>query len=97
MYSGQKDNSLHINQLYNLNDSLSTVSIIIPAGLILPDPLTKKYTQKGTLKYEIIGEGKRIGLIDSATFAIADTSDNLSFISNTWTFRAQSGMEQRCL
>ena len=93
MYSGQKDNSLHINQLYNLNDSLSTVSIIIPAGLILPDPLTKKYTQKGTLKYEIIGEGKRIGLIDSATFAIADTSDNLSFISNTWTFRAQSGMD----
>jgi len=92
LYTGIKGNSLLINQLYNINDSISTISIVLPAGLIKPDPQTRKYTSKGTLKYEIIGEGKRIGLVDSATFSIADTSDYLSFISHTWTFSAQKGM-----
>jgi GWxTD domain-containing protein len=93
LYTGQKENSLQISQLYNLNDSISTLRIILPSGLILPDPVTKKYTRKGTLKYEIIGAGKRIGLIDSATFAIADTSDFQNFISHSWTFRAPSKMD----
>jgi GWxTD domain-containing protein len=92
LYTAQKENSLQLNQLYSINDSLSTITIVLPAGLILPDPGTKKYTKKGILKYEIIGEGKRIGLTDSATFAIADTSDQLSFISHTWTFKAPSGI-----
>lgn len=93
LYTGQNNNSLQINQLYNINDSISTISIILPAGLILPDPGTKKYSKKGTLKYEIIGEGKRIGLTDSATFAIADTSDQMSFISHTWAFKAPANMD----
>jgi GWxTD domain-containing protein len=93
LYTGQKENSLHLSQLYNLNDSTSTITIVLPAGLILPDPGTKVFSKKGTLKYEIIGAGKRIGLIDSATFAIADTTDNLSYISNTWTFHAPLGMD----
>ncbi len=92
MYTGHKENSLQINQLYNINDSISTIGIIIPTGLILPDPGSKKYTQKGILKYEVIGEGKHIALIDSATFAIADSSDNVCFISHTWTFSAPLGM-----
>ena len=93
IYNGQKDNSLKLSQLYNLNDSLSTLRIILPTGLILPDPGTKKYTKKGLLKYEIIGAGKRIALIDSATFAIADTSGAKSYISHTWTFKAPAGMD----
>lgn len=92
IYTADKENSLQINQLYNINDSISTISIVIPAGLILPDPGTKKYTKKGTLKYEVIGEGKYNPLIDSATFAIADTSEYVSFISHTWTFKAHLGM-----
>ena len=92
MYAGHKENSLQINQLYNINDSISTISIIIPAGLILPDPGTKKYSKKGTLKYEVIGDGKHIALIDSATFVIADTSEYVNFISHTWTFKAPMGM-----
>lgn len=93
LYTGQKENSIQLNQLYHINDSISTISIVLPAGLILPDPGTKKYSKKGTLIYEIIGEGKRIGLIDSATFTIADTSDYLSFISHSWTFRAPAGID----
>ena len=93
LYTGKNENSLQVNQLYNINDSISTISIILPAGLILPDPGTKKYSKKGTLKYEIIGEGKRIGLTDSATFAIADTSDQMSFINHTWAFKAPAGMD----
>jgi GWxTD domain-containing protein len=92
LYTGQKGNSLQLNQLFNNNDSISTISIVLPAGLILPEPGTKKYTKRGTLNYEVIGEGKRIGLADSTTFAIADTSDQLSFISHTWTFKAPIGM-----
>jgi len=75
LYSGQETNALQLNQLYNINDSITTISILLPAGLILPDPGTKRISGRGTLKYEIIGEGKRIGLVDSATFSIADTSD----------------------
>jgi len=82
---------LQLNQLYHLNDSISTISIELPAGLILPDRGTRKYTQKGILKYEVIGEGKHIGLIDTATFAIADTTDYQNYISHTWIFRAPSG------
>jgi GWxTD domain-containing protein len=93
LYTGQKENALQLNQLYNINDSISTISINLPAGLIMPDPGTKKYTKRGSLKYEIIGKGKRINLIDSATFAIADTSDFQSFITNKWTFKAPSGMD----
>ncbi len=93
LYTGQKGHSLQLNQLYHINDSISTISIILPAGLILPEPGTRKYTRKGTLTYEIIGEGKRIDLIDSATFTIADTTDYLNFITHSWTFRAPSGMD----
>ncbi len=93
LYTGQKENSLQLNQLYNLNDSLTTISIVLPAGLIKPDPGTKKYSKRGTLKYEIIGEGKRIGLVDSATFVIADTTEYLSSISHTWTFKAPAGID----
>lgn len=91
IYSGQKDNTLQINQLYNSNDSISTISIVLPAGLIRPDPGTKKYTKKGKLTYEVIGEGKQIMLADSATFAIADTSENQNFLSHTWAFKAPLG------
>jgi GWxTD domain-containing protein len=91
IYSGQKDNTLQINQLYNINDSISTISIVLPAGLIRPDPGTKKYTKKGKLTYEVIAEGKQIMLADSATFAIADTSDTQNFLSHTWTFKAPLG------
>lgn len=93
LYSGQETNALQLNQLYNINDSITTISILLPAGLILPDPGTKRISGRGTLKYEIIGEGKRIGLVDSATFSIADTSDRLSFISNTYTFNAPAGLD----
>ena len=92
IYSGQKENSLQINQLYNINDSISTIRIELPAGLILPDSGTKKYTRKGILKYEVIGQGKNITLVDSATFAIVDSSSNLSFLTHAWTFKAPSGM-----
>ena len=92
LYSEQRGNLLQINQLYHINDTASIISIGIPAGLILPDPGTKRYTRKGILKYEIIGQGKHIGLIDSATFAIADTTDYQNYISHTWTFRASSAM-----
>lgn len=92
LYTGIKGNSIQINQLYTLNDSITSVTVDLPAGLIQPDPGTKKYSKRGILKYEIIGEGKKIGLVDSATFAIADTSDNQSFISHSWTFRAPPGM-----
>lgn len=91
IYSGQKDNTLQINQLYNINDSISTISVVLPAGLIRPDPGTKKYTKKGKLTYEVIGEGKQIMLIDSATFAIADTSESQNFLSHTWAFKAPLG------
>jgi GWxTD domain-containing protein len=93
LYTGLKENSLQVNQLYNINDSISSITITLPAGLILPDPGTKKYTKKGSLKYEIIGKGKRIGLTDSATFAIADTSEFQSFLTHHWTFKAPSGMD----
>jgi len=93
IYTGQKENSLHLSQLYNLNDSISTIRIILPAGLILPDPGTKKYSKKGNLKYEIIGAGQRISLVDSATFSISDTSVTKSYLSHTWTFKAPSGMD----
>ncbi len=92
LYTGQKGNAIQLNQLYNINDSVSTITIELPGGLIPPDPGTKKYTKRGTLKYEIVGEGKRIGLIDSATFLIPDSAENHNFISHTWTFRAPAGM-----
>lgn len=92
IYTGNKENTLQIKQLYNINDNISTISITIPAGLIQPDPGTKKYTKKGTLKYEVVGEGKRVALVDSATFAIADTSEYISSFIHTWTFSAPLGM-----
>lgn len=93
IYTSQKENSLHVNQLYNINDSISTIRIELPAGLIPPDPGTKKYTGKGKLKYEVIGQGKNITLVDSATFAIADSSLNQNFLSHAWTFKAPTGKD----
>jgi len=91
IYTGQKEDALRINQLYSINDSLSIISIVLPAGLIKPDPRTKKYSKKGTLKYEVIGDGKYVALTDSATFAIADTSENINSLSHTWAFKAPTG------
>ncbi len=91
IYTGQKEDALQMDQLYSINDSISTISIVLPAGLIKPDPRTKKHSGKGTLKYEVIGEGKYITLTDSATFAIPDTSENVNFLSHTWTFKAPTG------
>lgn len=93
LYSGKQENSLKINQLFHINDSVSAINILIPAGLILPEPGTRIYTKKGTLKYEIIGEGKRIGLTDSASFSITDTSEFQSYISHNWNFRATAGID----
>lgn len=93
IYAGSKNHSLEVNHLYNINDSVSTISIILPAGLILLDAKTHKYIKSGTLKYEVIAEGKRIELMDSATFSIADTLSYLTFLNHTWTFRALSGMD----
>lgn len=91
LYSGKRDNLLQINQLYNINDSISTITIQLPSGLILPDPGTNNYSKKGTLNYEIIGEGKHTGLINTASFSISDTSDKQD-LSHTWTFKVPSGM-----
>ncbi|MFZ4550090.1 MAG: GWxTD domain-containing protein [Bacteroidales bacterium] len=93
LYSGNKENAIQLYQLYNINDSLSAISIELPSGLIPPDPGTKKYSKKGLLKYEVIGEGERVGLIDSASFYISDTTDNQNHISHSWTFRATGGMD----
>lgn len=93
LYTGQKGNSLQLNNLYNINDSISAVGIILPSGLIKPDPGTKRFSKRGTLKYEVIGEGKRIGIVDSATFTIADTSEFLGSLSHTWTFKAPAGID----
>ena len=93
LYAMQKENSLQVNQLYNINDSISTISIILPSGLITPDPGTKKITRKATLKYEVIGEGKHVKLIDSTTFSIADTAGIQDVIGHTWTFKAPSGLD----
>jgi len=93
LYTGQKGNAIQLEQLYNLSDSISTVSVSLPAGLIKPDPRTRKFSKRGILKYEIIGEGKRIGIVDSATFSIADTMENLSFIRHNWSFKAPPGMD----
>ena len=93
IYSGQRESSLQVNQLYNINDSISTISVVLPAGLILPDPDTKKYTKKGILKYEVIGVGKHTGISDSASIEIADTSEYQNYISHIWNFSAPSGMD----
>ncbi len=93
IYGDHKDNQLQISQIYNLNDTLTTLRIILPAGLIPPDPGTKKYSRKGKLTCEIIGADQRIRLTDSATFTIADTTEFRSSIIQTWTFRAPAGLE----
>jgi len=92
MYSGQDETAIHLVNLYNLNDSTSLISIVIPAGLIKPEPKNSKLQKRrGTLKYEVITSEKRVRLIDSATFNIADTSLERSFLSHSWTFKAPVG------
>jgi GWxTD domain-containing protein len=93
LYTGQKGNALELKYLFNINDSISTIGIELPAGLIKPDPGTRKYSKKGTLTYEVIGEGKRIGIVDSATFSISDTSDFLGILTHSWIFKAPAGMD----
>ena len=92
MYAERKENNLSLSYIYHLNDSISELGIALPAGLILPDPVTKTYTRQGKLLVEIIGAGKQVSLVDSATFSIADTSVNSSFISQTWAFKAPIAM-----
>lgn len=89
IYNGQKESSIQLAQLYHLNDSFSTITVELPGGLAVAD---RKELKTGFLKYEVIGEGKRIGLCDSATFVVADTVESISYISHTWTFRAPQGM-----
>jgi GWxTD domain-containing protein len=93
LYTGNKGNAIQLYQLYHINDSVTAISIELPSGLIQPDPGTRKYTKLGKLKYEIIGDGERVMLIDSASFYIADTADNQSYISHNWTFRATTGKD----
>ena len=93
MYAEHKDNNLSLSYVYHINDSISELGIVLPSGLILPDPVTKTFTQKGKLLVEIIGAGKQVSLVDSASFSIADTSINASFISQTWAFKAPLGMD----
>ena len=93
MYAERKENNLALSYIYHLNDSITELGITLPSGLILPDPVTKTYTKNGSLLVEIIGAGKQVSLVDSATFSIADTSINASFISQTWAFKAPLGMD----
>lgn len=91
LYTGQRNNSLHLNQFYSINDSFSTVNLNIPAGLISPDPGTKKYTDKGLLKYEVISNAKHARIVDSANFLIADTLGFNGIINHSWTYKALIG------
>jgi len=91
VYFIEKEKSIQLRELYNLNDSLSKISISIPSGLILPDPKTKKRNGTSTLKYEVIAENKRMAIVDSASYQISDTAESQSMINHTWTFKAASG------
>jgi len=93
MYAGHKESNLSLSYIYHINDSISELGITLPSGLIHPDAVTKTYTQKGKLLVEIIGAGKQVKLVDSATFTVADTSEASSFISQTWDFKAPLGMD----
>lgn len=92
-YSGQRSNSIQISQLYNISDSTSTITVILPNEMGVPENSTKTQLQKGILRYEIISGDKRNRLIDSATFIIFDTLNPVSFRSHTFTFRAPLGSE----
>jgi len=89
IYNGQKGSSIQLTGLYHISDSLSTITVELPGGLTAAG---SKTARTGILKYEVIGEGKQIGLTDSASFIIADTVESLSFISHTWTFKAPAGI-----
>lgn len=89
IYNGQKGSSIQLSQLYHISDSLSTITVELPGGLMSSEAKISKF---GILKYEVIGEGKQIGITDSATFVISDTIESLSYISHTWTFNAPAGI-----
>jgi len=93
LYDATNKKSIKLEHLYNITDSLTSIGLLVPAGLIAPDPKTKTYKLKGTLRYEIFSNRKSSVITDTATFAIADTISNLEFIPHSWEFKAPSGFD----
>lgn len=93
IYTGNKQNELHLQHIFHINDSISTLRIAIPSGLILPDPGSRHYSKQGKLVVEIINNGKQISLSDSASFPVYDTTLNRAYLYQDWTFKAPAGLE----
>jgi GWxTD domain-containing protein len=93
MYTGKKENTLQIDQLYHINDSTSILRINIPAGLIASESGFDSKLSIGKLNIEIFPIDKHVSVTDSITFTIVDTFAVSTFLSQTWAFKAMTGME----
>lgn len=92
LYSAHMEYTLEIASIYNINDSISTITVLIPTAET--DRNTKQGQKaKRKLTIEVISKERRPHLIDSATFLITDTSKVANFISQTWDFKAPTGKD----
>jgi len=93
LYSSQSELTLHSTSLFNFNDSISSIDILLPAGLSSKVLSAKQKSENGTLKYEVLSVNKNPKLVDSATFKIIDTINQLDAIQHTWNFKAPIGQD----
>ncbi len=91
LYSPHSEYTIQTASLYNINDSISTLSVLIPTSAAQPQGKAGEPVIKGKLMYEVISAERHPRLVDSATFLIADTSTNMEFINHTWFFKAAVG------
>lgn len=87
LYSANEENTLQVTSTYNLSDSLSTITVLIPSGQYT----AAKAPAYGKLIYEVVSIENRPKLVDSATFLISDTSRIEKLISHSWDFKAIIG------
>lgn len=92
LYSVHMEYTLETVSLYNINDSISTITVLIPIGNTESNA-NQGQKAKRKLTFEVISKERRPHLIDSATFLISDTSNVANFISQTWDFKAPIGKD----
>ena len=72
MYTDNREASLRITDIIHIDDSVSTVNVIVPKIKEGALPKANKI-RDGLLKYEIFKPGKHISLTDSASIVIPDS------------------------
>jgi GWxTD domain-containing protein len=92
-YSDNPEDKIQLTDLYHINDSLTYISVSVPVLHQADKSLHRNVKTTSKLNYEVFRGGKRVDLVDSASYFLSDTSAFQNFYLHNCMLKATSGYE----